>query len=142
MNLERAIRLGDHLGGHLMLGHVDDIGVVESVLPEGTGARVRIRFPADLDDLIVMKGSIAVDGTSLTVAARGDRWFEVALIPETMRATRARAYRPGEPVNLEVDMMGRYVVESVRRRRGHDPAAPVTREHLTRHGFGGREGTR
>ncbi len=143
VNLERPLRLGDRLGGHLVQGHVDEIGLVESVRPEGSGARVRIAFPAALGDLIVQKGSIAVDGISLTVAARGDGWFEVALISETLRVTRVRDYGPGTPVNLEVDVMGRYVIETLKGRReegAHE--AIVTREYLARHGFGGRGGAR
>jgi riboflavin synthase len=140
VNLERALRLGDRLGGHIVQGHVDGVGVVESVLPEGSGSRVRIRFPAELSDCVVLKGSIAVDGVSLTVAAREGLLFEVALIPETLEITRLREYAPGTPVNLEVDMMGRYVVEYLKGRLAPgrpDPA--VTREHLTRHGFVGGE---
>ncbi len=136
VNLERALCLGDRLGGHLVQGHVDCVGVVESVRPEGSGSRVSVRFPADLSDCIVMKGSIAVDGVSLTVAAREGLLFEVALIPETLAITRLREYAPGTPVNLEVDMMGRYVVEYLKGRQAPgrpDPA--VTREHLVRHGF-------
>ena len=143
VNLERPLRLGDRLGGHLVQGHVDDVGIVEGVRPEGSGARVRIRFPAELAGLIVMKGSIAVDGVSLTVAARGDRWFEVALIPETLRATRAPDYASGSPVNLEVDMMGRYAIEHLKRQREEAPQeALVTRELLARHGFGRRDEAR
>ncbi len=136
VNLERALRLGDRLGGHIVQGHVDGVGVVESVRPEGSGSRVRVRFPADLSECIVMKGSIAVDGVSLTVAAREGLMFEVALIPETLAITHLGAYGPGTPVNLEVDMMGRYVVEYLKGRLAPgrpDPA--VTREHLVRHGF-------
>jgi len=138
VNLEHPVRLGDRLGGHLVQGHVDDVGVVQSVVAEGSGTRVSIGFPEALQDLIVFKGSIAVDGISLTVAARGDRSFEVALIPETLAATGAGAYAPGTPVNLEVDMMGRYLIEFLKRRREMEPVAPVTREHLARHGFAGR----
>jgi riboflavin synthase len=143
VNLERALRAGDRLGGHIVQGHVDGVGVVEWVRPEGSGLRARIRFASELEDFIVMKGSIAVDGVSLTVAARGERSFEVALIPETLQVTRLGDYAPGAPVNLEVDMMGRYVVEYLRGRLAQgrtDPA--VTREHLARHGFERKEGSR
>jgi riboflavin synthase len=139
VNLERPLRLGDPLGGHLVQGHVDGVGMVEAVRPEGSGTRVRIGFPSALSGLIVEKGSIAVDGVSLTVAALGDPWFEAALIPETLRVTRSRDYAPGTPVNLEVDMMGRYVVEYLEARRAERSAPLVTREHLARHGFGGRD---
>jgi riboflavin synthase len=143
VNLERALRAGDRLGGHLVQGHVDGVGVVEWIQPEGSGLRARIRLGADLDDFVVLKGSIAVDGVSLTVAARGERFFEVALIPETLRLTRFGDCAPGTPVNLEVDMMGRYVVEYLRGRLSGDRAdPPVTREHLARHGFEGKEDLR
>jgi riboflavin synthase len=139
VNLERPVRAGDRLGGHLVQGHVDEVGLVEMVRSEGTGTRVRIGFPRTLRDFIVLKGSISVDGISLTVAALGEGWLEVALIPETLEVTRAGAFAPGTPVNLEVDMMGRYVVECVKRQRSEDRSAvPVTRELLARHGFIGR----
>jgi riboflavin synthase len=141
VNLERPVRLGDRLGGHLVQGHVDGVGVVEEARPEGSGTRVRIAFPPDLGAFIVMKGSVAVDGVSLTVAARHAGAFDVALIPETLKVTRLSEYAPGIPVNLEVDMLGRYVIEYLREQQAGGPpaAAPaVTREQLTRHGFAGR----
>jgi riboflavin synthase len=135
VNLERPLRLGDRLGGHLVQGHVDGTGVLLESRQEGTGSRVRIGFEKDLGPLIVEKGSIAVDGISLTVAARGDAWFEAALIPETLRVTTIGQRSPGDRVNLEVDMIGRYVLESL---RAHEMRAetPVTREYLALHGFG------
>jgi riboflavin synthase len=136
VNLERALRLGDRLGGHLVQGHVDGVGIVESVRPEGSGSRVGVGFPAALAECIVLKGSIAVDGVSLTVASRGPLSFEVALIPETLAITRLGEYAAGTPVNLEVDMMGRYVVEYLKGRQpAGRPRPDVTREHLVRHGF-------
>ena len=136
VNLERALRLGDRLGGHLVQGHVDGVGIVESVRPEGSGSRVGVGFPAALRECIVLKGSIAVDGVSLTVASRGRLSFEVALIPETLAITRLGEYAAGTPVNLEVDMMGRYVVEYLKGRQpAGRPRPDVTREHLVRHGF-------
>jgi riboflavin synthase len=140
VNLERAIRLGDRLGGHLVQGHVDGVGRVESVSPEGSGARVRIGFPAALASFIVPKGSVAVDGVSLTVASRTELSFEVALIPETLERTDLHQRRPGSPVNLEVDMIGRYVVEYLARHEGVSSGPAVTREHLVRHGFQGGKG--
>jgi riboflavin synthase len=137
VNLERPLRLGDRLGGHLVQGHVDGVGTIEAVSPEGSGSRARIGIPPDLRDFIVMKGSIAVDGVSLTVAARYDGGFEVALIPETLAVTTLGSWAPGTPVNLEVDMIGRFVVEYLRTRQGEEsPAVLVTRQHLARHGFG------
>jgi len=133
VNIERALRLGDRLGGHLVQGHVDAVGQVESVESEGSGRRMRIAFPAELAALIVHKGSVAVDGVSLTVAAMGEGAFEVALIPETLEVTGLGERCAGDRVNLEVDPIGRYVLEAVRRRSADEPA--VTREFLARHGF-------
>jgi len=134
VNLERALRMGDRLGGHLVQGHVDAVGRVESMSPEGSGARMSIAFPEDLAAFIVLKGSVTVDGVSLTVAMRRDGAFEVALIPETLEVTGLGSRRAGDRVNLEVDLIGRYVVEAVRGRASRE-AAPVTRELLDRHGF-------
>ncbi len=138
VNLERPLRLGDRLSGHIVQGHVDGIGVVRSVSPEGTGSRVRIELPRDLEDCVVIKGSIAVDGVSLTVAARARGWFEVALIPETLEVTGMSDYGPGTRVNLEVDVLGRYVVEYMKR-RGDEPAATVSRELLDQFRSGGKD---
>ena len=142
VNLERALRAADRLGGHIVQGHVDGVGLVERTETEGSGLRLRIRPGESLEDYIVMKGSIAVDGVSLTVAARAERSFEVALIPETLRMTHLGDCSAGTPVNLEVDMMGRYVVEYLKRRLEGPTGPAVTRELLGRHGFAGKEGSR
>jgi len=109
VNLEPALRTGDPLGGHYVQGHVDGVGVVRSVEPEGDGRR--IWFDADAAQLryVVEKGSIAVQGTSLTVAAVDDAGFAVALIPHTLEATTLGALRPGSRVNLEADVLAKYV---------------------------------
>jgi riboflavin synthase len=135
VNLERSLRLSDRLGGHLVQGHVDGTGAILEVRQEGTGSRVRVGFEKALAPLIVEKGSIAVDGISLTVAARGEAWFETALIPETLRVTTIGLRSPGDEVNLEADLVGRYVLEALRA-RGSRTETPVTREYLARHGFG------
>jgi riboflavin synthase len=109
VNLERSLRLDQRLGGHLVQGHVDGVGKVRSVTPEGEGRRLVIELPADLSRFVAEKGSLAVDGVSLTGAAcRGTR-CEIALIPHTLRATVAGDYGPGAAVNLEVDLVARYV---------------------------------
>ncbi len=138
VNLERPLRLGDRLGGHLVQGHVDGIGSVQSVEREGSGARLRIIPPRELAPFIVMKGSIAVDGVSLTVAARDAEGFEVALIPETMEVTVLGRRRPADTVNLEVDLIGRYVVQSLIDRERDRPDV-VTRALLADQGFGTKE---
>ena len=109
VNLEPALRAGDALGGHYVQGHVDGVGAVRSVEPEGEGRRVRFDAPAELLKYIVEKGSIAVQGTSLTVAAVDDTSFEVALIPHTLQATTLGELEPEQPVNLETDVLAKYV---------------------------------
>jgi len=109
VNLERALRVGDPLGGHLVQGHVDGVGTLESVTPEGHSYRLRFLAPAELLRYVVDKGSITVDGISLTVAALGDGWFEVAIIPHTWHVTNLSEHQPGATVNLEVDILAKYV---------------------------------
>jgi riboflavin synthase len=115
VNLEPALRAGDALGGHYVQGHVDGVGAVQSVAPEGEGRRVRFEAPAELLKYIVEKGSIAVQGTSLTVAAVDDNGFEVALIPHTLHATTLGELVPEQPVNLETDVLAKYVEKLLRR---------------------------
>jgi riboflavin synthase len=109
VNLEPALRAGDALGGHYVQGHVDGVGAVRSVEPEGEGNRVRFDAPAELLKYIVEKGSIAVQGTSLTVAAVDETGFEVALIPHTLQETTLGELEPEQPVNLETDVLAKYV---------------------------------
>jgi riboflavin synthase len=109
VNLEPALRAGDPLGGHYVQGHVDGVGRVVSVEPEQDGARIRVEPPADLLRYLVEKGSVAVDGVSLTVAAVDETGFEVALIPHTLAETTLSDARPGSPVNLELDVLAKYV---------------------------------
>jgi riboflavin synthase len=109
VNLEPALRAGDPLGGHYVQGHVDGVGSVRSVAPEGDGRRVRFAAPPELLRYIVEKGSIAVQGTSLTVAAVDEDGFEVALIPHTLEATTLGRLEREQPVNLETDVLAKYV---------------------------------
>ena len=110
VNLERPVSLAARLGGHMVQGHVDGIGEVTAVdLDEAGGARVRIAAPSDLMRYVVEKGSIAVDGVSLTVAEVHVDGFTTALIPHTMHVTTLGEAAPGDPVNLEVDMIAKYV---------------------------------
>jgi riboflavin synthase len=117
VNLERSVTLADRLGGHLVQGHVDGTGTVVSRSPAAHWDQVRISLPASISRYVVHKGSIAVDGISLTVSALGppgtgpggDSWFEVCLIPETLKRTTMGTKQPGEVVNLEVDVIGKYV---------------------------------
>jgi riboflavin synthase len=116
VNLERSLRLGDRLSGHLVFGHVDGMGELRARRPEGGGALYRFALPATLGTLLVEKGSIAVDGVSLTVFACSVRAFTVAVIPHTARATTLGTLQPGDRVNLESDMLARYVDQAVARR--------------------------
>ncbi len=109
VNLEPALRAGEPLGGHIVQGHVDDIGRVQSVEAEGDGLRVFVEAPAGILRYCVEKGSITVDGTSLTVAELHDDAFGVALVPHTLAATTLGSLVPGRQVNLEVDVLAKYV---------------------------------
>jgi riboflavin synthase len=109
VNLELPLRASDRLGGHVVQGHVDGVGVVRGVVPDGFARRIEIEAPDDLLRYVVSKGSLAVDGVSLTVAALGDSSFTVSLIPETLERTNLGAARPGMRVNLEVDVLAKYV---------------------------------
>ena len=119
VNLERPLALGGFVGCHLVLGHVDGIGLVTDSHRTGESARVRIEWQDEsLAPLVIPKGSVAVDGVSLTVAALLDRAFEVMLIPHTLLHTTLGAVKPGSRVNLEADMIGKYVVRSLSLRGG------------------------
>jgi riboflavin synthase len=109
VNVERAMMLGDRMGGHLVQGHVDTTGILQSVTSEGEFAVYRWSFPAEFADLVVSKGSIAVDGVSLTIVEPSAHTFGAALIPETLRRTNLGTANIGEPVNLEFDMIAKYV---------------------------------
>ena len=109
VNLESSLRVGDALGGHVVQGHVDGVGSVRSIAPEGDSRRVWIDAPDTVVRYCIEKGSIAVDGVSLTVAAFDDEGFEVALIPHTLAVTTLGGLEPGDEVNLEADVLGKVV---------------------------------
>ena len=113
VNLERALAAGQRMGGHIVQGHVDGVAEVVSRTPSEHWEVVRFTLPRHLDRYVVEKGSIAVNGTSLTVSAVGEGYFEVSLIPTTLRETTAGALAPGDPVNLEVDIVAKYVEKMV-----------------------------
>ena len=116
VNLERPMALGGRLGGHLVQGHVDGVARVLDRTAAGDGQEVRIELPTELERYVVEKGSVAVDGVSLTVAGVGDGWFAVALVPHTLAVTTLGERRPGDPVQLEVDVVAKYVERLVDRR--------------------------
>ena len=109
VNLERAVRLQDRLGGHLVQGHVDGTGEIRFVVPDEHWTVVRVSLPQGLDRYVVEKGSITVDGVSLTVSAVDRDWFEVSLIPTTLSMTTLGRKGVGDPVNLEVDITAKYI---------------------------------
>lgn len=117
VNLERSLRAGDELGGHFVLGHVDGVGEVREVNADGEGWRIVIKPPYEIAHLIAPKGSIAVNGVSLTVNAVDEAGFGVLIIPHTWSATTLSALKAGDKVNLEADMMARYAARLIEARR-------------------------
>jgi riboflavin synthase len=109
VNLELPLRAADRLGGHFVQGHVDGVGSVWDVRDDGFARVVTIGVPADLLRYVVEKGSIAIDGVSLTVSGLGDDWLQVSLIPETLERTTLGDAETGRPVNLEVDVLAKYI---------------------------------
>ncbi len=109
VNLERPVRASDRMGGHFVQGHVDGVAEVSAIRPAGEDRVVSVRYPADLARYFVEKGSVALDGVSLTIARIDPRQFDVALIPETFTRTTLGMKKPGDPLHIEVDVIGKYV---------------------------------
>jgi riboflavin synthase len=109
VNLELAVRIGDRLGGHLVQGHVDGVAEVTDAAEDGFARRLRVQLEPALAELAVEHGSIALDGVSLTVSGLGDDWLEVSLIPETLLRTNLGDASPGSRLNVECDLIGKYV---------------------------------
>ncbi len=109
VNLELALRAGDRLGGHIVQGHVDGVGEVVSAEAEGFSTRLRVSLSENLRRFVIPQGSITIEGVSLTVAEAAEDWIEVALIPETKERTSLSTLVPGSPVNIECDVIARYV---------------------------------
>ena len=109
INLERSLRVGDELGGHIVSGHVDGIGEIKGITPVGESRRIEISLPAPVAKLVATKGSVAVDGISMTVNGVTPSTFEVNVIPHTQQHTTLGGAKVGDKVNLEVDMLARYV---------------------------------
>jgi riboflavin synthase len=131
VNLERALRLSDRLGGHIVNGHIDGTGVVESVEAEANAVWVRVSASPEVLKYVVEKGSVAVDGVSLTVAGTGKGTFTVSLIPHTFKITALIKRRPGDRVNIECDILGKYIEKLL----GRTPAAGIGMEFLKDNGF-------
>lgn len=132
VNLERALRPVDRLGGHFMLGHVDGVGTLSARRSEGEFLVLTFTAPREVGKYLVEKGSVAVDGVSLTVAALLHDGFTVAAIPHTLERTTLGDKRPGEPVNLEADILGKYVEKLL---KGERPGGGLTMEMLAQGGF-------
>lgn len=128
VNLERALRAGDAMGGHIVQGHVDCRGTVAAKTPKGRDFQLRVRCGRVLAAESVLKGSITIDGVSLTISGLGEDWLAVDLIPTTARETTLGAKKPGDRVNLEGDVMGKYARKAAR-------PQGLTEEALARAGF-------
>lgn len=122
VNLELAMRASDRLGGHIVQGHVDGVGEVASIKDDGFAKRLRVALPADLSRYVIDRGSIALDGVSLTVAALGEGWVEVSLIPETLERTTLGEAAPGRKINVECDVVAKYVERIMGPLAGKDEA--------------------
>jgi riboflavin synthase len=109
VNLELAMKAGERLGGHIVQGHVDGVATVVSTTEDGFARRIRVALPEGLARYVIDKGSIALGGVSLTVAELGDEWLEVSLIPETLERTNLGALAAGDELNVEVDLVAKYV---------------------------------
>lgn len=134
VNLELAMRLGERLGGHLVSGHVDAVGRIAGRRSEGESEILTIQAPPEVMRYVVPKGSVAVDGISLTVAEREKDRFRVAVIPHTAQKTALLAKRPGDPVNLEADLIGKYV-EQLLAPAPATQESRITEEFLREHGY-------
>jgi len=131
INLERALRLSDRLGGHIVTGHIDGIGVITEKWGEGSALYLKIRIPLSVSKYIVQKGSIAIDGVSLTVNACERENIQLTLIPYTMEKTTLIEKKVGDRVNVEADILGKYVEKML----GRKSESPVDLSFLKEHGF-------
>lgn len=144
VNLEKALTLATRLGGHVVSGHVDGVGEIVAMQQDGRSQRYEIKAPQDLHKYIAAKGSISVDGASLTVTALTDAGFCLNIVPHTMANTIMPNYSVGTKVHLEVDLIARYAERllsfgnSAETESKSEASASLSREFLSRHGFGGR----
>lgn len=138
VNLERALAVGDRLGGHIVSGHVDCLASIEKITIISASHCVRVAFPPQLQQEIIPKGSVSLDGISLTVNDCGTNFLEVNVIPETWKNTTMKGWRQGQRINLETDVIGKYVRRMVQPYTHAAPSAPVSllsEAFLKEHGF-------
>lgn len=133
VNLERAMALGDRFGGHLVQGHVDGVGRIESIEEQGEFTLWTFWAPAEVAPYLVPKGSVAVDGISLTVVNPSTETFSVAIIPTTLEKTTLGSKHPGDPVNMEADVFGKHIYHYMK--QGAAQSGGITREFLAKEGF-------
>jgi riboflavin synthase len=134
VNLEPALRLSDRLGGHMVSGHIDGVGSIERIEDDGEFSRLMIRFPTELARYIAEKGSICIDGISLTVTTVDDHFAGLAIIPTTLHHTTLRYKNPGDTINIEVDLIARYI-ERLLTTREMQKSTGLTIEKLREYGY-------
>lgn len=135
VNLERAMAADGRFGGHIVAGHVDGTGNIVRIENDDNAVWYTIQAEEELLRFVVEKGSVAVDGISLTVARTGNDWFSVSVIPHTSRETALRGKKPGDLVNLETDIIGKYIEKLIRGSTAKKPESAITEEFLLRCGF-------
>lgn len=135
VNLERALQVGSRMGGHFVQGHVDGIGVLRYSVPSGQGSVITFEYPRQLERYVVSKGSIAVDGISLTIARLAGNRFDVAVIPHTLQATNLGSLRAGDCVNLEADLLAKYFERFFQLGLMPDKSSGLSLEDLREQGF-------
>lgn len=134
VNMERALRLDSRLGGHMVTGHVDGLGTVDYIRPEGDSVRMGFTVPRELGRYIVKKGSVAINGVSLTVNEAGPKSFGVNLIPHTMKVTTLGRLKHGSTVNIETDIIGKYVARLIEAHL-EEGGSRITEDFLKKHGY-------
>jgi len=137
VNLERALRLSDRLGGHIVTGHIDGIGIITERRIEGNSVQLKIRIPQAITPYVVQKGSIAIDGISLTVNEFREDWIRLTLIPYTLEKTTLIEKKVGDEVNVEADILGKYVEKVLNRGKGTSKGIDLS--FLKQHGFSENE---
>ena len=135
VNLERALSLGDRLGGHMVSGHADGVAEIESIRDVGSSRVIRVRYPEEFSPQVIPKGSVALDGVSLTVNQCGPGFLEVNVIPETQSSTTIGSWTTGRKVNFETDMIGKYVERMLAAWKDSPAESRLTMNFLREHGF-------